>query len=449
VTVRGEQGGDKRIVAYVIGRPGQPPQPAALRQFLTERLPGYMVPAVFVPIGELPLTNNGKVDHRALPSPDMERHDSGHALVPPRDEVERRLVMLWEKVLGVRPIGAQDNFFDLGGHSVLAVHLMAEIEQSFDHRLPLATLFQNPTVERLGELLRTQTGSGSPTPLVPIQPAGSERPFFCVAGGGGNVLYFYELARRLGHERPFYGLEAIGVDGVCEPLDRVEAIAARYIEALRPVQSHGPYLLGGHCFGGLVAFEMAQQLTRKGEEVTMVALLDVPAPRPSHTASPGGGENDVAWLVKLAAALSEGAGRDLGITPEALAAVDGEAQLGLFRDRMQAAGLLPPGGGLSQVRGLLRVFGTNSRIRYEPEDVHPVPLVLFRAADRHPDYDFDAADDPGVSPERSTMGWSRLVGEQVQVHLVPGNHITMLSSGLVGALAESLGKALREVRCEH
>ena len=111
---------------------------------------------------------------------------------------------------------------------------------------------------------------------------------------------------------------------------------------------------------------------------------------------------------------------------------------------MQAAGLLPPGGGLSQVRGLLRVFMTNSRIRYETADVRPVPLVLFRADERHPDYDFGAADDPGVSPERSTMGWSRLVGEQVQVHIVPGNHITMMSSGPVAALAESLALRLRD-----
>jgi amino acid adenylation domain-containing protein len=443
VTVRGDQGGDKRIVAYVIGRPEQPPRSAVLRQFLTERLPGYMVPAVFLSLGDLPLTNNGKIDYGALPSPDTVRSGADGALVPPRDEVERKLVRLWEKVLGVRPIGVQDNFFDLGGHSVLAVHLMAAIEQAFDHRLPLATLFQNPTVERLGELLRTQTSSGSPSPLVLIQPAGSERPFFCVAGGGGSVLYFYELAHRLGQERPFYGLQAIGLDGECEPLDRVESIAARHIEALRPVQPHGPYLLGGHCFGGLVAFEMAQQLTRQGEEVQLVALLDVPAPHPSRTTPPGGGESDVPWLVTLGAALSEGAGRDLGITPEALGALDGEGRLGLFRDRMQAAGLLPPGGGLSQVRGLLRVFGTNSRIRYEPDDVRPVPLALFRAGERHPDYDFGAADDPGVSPERSTMGWSRLVGRHVQVHLVPGNHITMMSSGPVAALAESLALQLR------
>jgi thioesterase domain-containing protein len=338
----------------------------------------------------------------------------------------------------------RDNFFELGGHSLLAVHLMAEIERDFGARLPLATLFRNPTVEQLGEMLRGEKTTVAWSPLVPIQPAGAATPFFCVAGGGGSVLYFYQLAHRMGQERPFYGLQGIGLDGKCEPLDRVEAIAARYVEALRSVQPHGPYLLGGHCFGALVAFEVAQQLLKQGEAVGLVALLDAPAPRLAQDEARSGGDDVAVWLARLAGILTEASGKDLGIGPAELSTLDAEAQLACFKERMQAVGLLPPGAGVAQVRGLLGVFVANSKAQYSPCDEYPARLALFKAGETHPDYDYSAADDPGLPPDKSTLGWSRLANGQVAVHLVPGNHITMMNEPNVRVLADSLGRCLRE-----
>jgi amino acid adenylation domain-containing protein len=444
VTVQAEVAGDKRLVAYIVGRQGQKPVGGELRHFLTERLPIYMVPVAYVPIAQLPLTNNGKVDYRALPAVDDGRGETGQAYIPPRDVVEQKLVRLWEGVLNFRPVGVRDNFFELGGHSLLAVHLMAEIQRDFGAQLPLATLFRNPTVEQLGALLRSETASMAWSPLVPIQPVGAGTPFFCIAGGGGSVLYFYQLAHRLGQERPFYGLQGIGLDGECEPLDRAEAIAARYVEALQSVQPHGPYLLGGHCFGGLVAFEVAQQLQKQGETVRLVALLDVPAPHRAPDEVRSAGDDDPLWLARLAGILTEASGKELGIGPAELRGLDAEAQLACFQEKMQAVGLLPPGASVAQIRGMLGVFVANSQIRYSPSDVRPVRLALFKAREPHPEYDFSNADDSDLSTAESTLGWGQFAAGQVAVYGVPGNHITMMNEPNVQVLAESLGQRLRE-----
>jgi thioesterase domain-containing protein len=235
-----------------------------------------------------------------------------------------------------------------------------------------------------------------PSPLVPIQTAGTAAPFFCVAGGGGSVLYYYALATYLGTDQPFYGLQAIGLDGECEPLTRVEDLAVAYLDEIQRIQPHGPYLLGGHCFGGLVAFEMAQQLRRRGEQIALLVIMDVPARRPKSGPPSSHGDGDqTAALVKLAGVISESSGKDLGITEAALRPLAAAAQLDMFRERMQHAGFLPPGAGLAQVRGMLRVFTANGSARYTPRDVLPVPVVLCRAGTFHPDYDFSLSDDPG------------------------------------------------------
>ena len=271
VLAREDTPGDPRLVAYLVADPQ--PDTAELAGFLKQRLPAYMVPAAFVLLEALPLTPNGKVDRRALPVPAYSR--AGRADVPrtPRDEVERRLVAIWQRVLDVQPIGVDDDFFELGGHSILAVRLMAQIEQAFGRRLPLATLFERTTIEQLAQLLRNSTERHWSS-LVPVQPNGAKSPFFCVHPGGGHVMAYHRLAQLLGTDRPFYGLQAIGIDGQAEPLADFELMAARYIAELRQVQPVGPYLLGGWCTGGRIAHEMACRLEAQGERVALLVFFD-------------------------------------------------------------------------------------------------------------------------------------------------------------------------------
>jgi amino acid adenylation domain-containing protein len=220
-----------------------------LRHALKEKLPNYMVPSDFILLMSLPLTPSGKIDRRALSQLSV-YHLSEKTFIAPRTPKEELLAGIWAEVLGVERVGVHDNFFDLGGHSLLAVKLMARIGQQFGKKLPLSTLIEGPTIEQLATVLNQSTEKMWSS-LVAIQPNGTKRPFFCVPGIGGNVTDFYELALQLGNEQPFYGLQAVGLDGKSKPYTNIEDMATHYI--MQTVQPQGPYLLGGHSFGALVA----------------------------------------------------------------------------------------------------------------------------------------------------------------------------------------------------
>jgi thioesterase domain-containing protein/acyl carrier protein len=287
VIVREDIPGDKRLVGYVVPNGAQTGLDGELRNFLKTRLPYYMVPSAFVTLEDLPLTPSGKVDRRALPKPDRVRAVSQEEFTAPRNEIEVRLAQVWEELLDIRPVGVLDNFFELGGHSLLAVSLTAQIEEEFDVNVPLTILFQEPTIERLAEIIAEETGLAAWPTLVDIQPEGSKPPFFCVHPLCGDVVGYATWARYLGPDQPFYGLRAQGLDGVQEPLTQVEAIAADYVEEVRAVQPEGPYYVGGYGGGGIIAYEMAQQLEAQGQEVAMVAIL--------NDAAPNSGYYDVKW----------------------------------------------------------------------------------------------------------------------------------------------------------
>lgn len=272
VIVREDVPGDKRLAAYVIPRDGTTCDPQALRRALRDAVPDYMVPAAIVPMTDFPLTPNGKVDRRALPAPIIEPEHEGAQAIEPRNRLELQLVAIWEQVLGITPIGVRDNFFALGGYSLLALRMFSAIEHTLSKRLPMAVLFQAPTIEQLAHVLADEGCTPRWRSLVAIQPEGRKTPFFAVPGVGGNVLVFARLAKLLGEDQPFYGLQARGLDGKEKPFMRVEDMAAHYIAEIRTVQPRGPYLIGGTCTGGLAAYEIAQQLTAQGETVVLAVM---------------------------------------------------------------------------------------------------------------------------------------------------------------------------------
>lgn len=280
--LREDEPGVKRLVAYVSCQHGETISPPLLRDFVSSRLPIYMQPSAYVVLDALPRTPNGKVNRRALPIPTESGKVEARGRVAPRTPVERKLAETWRAVLGVAEIGIHDNFFDLGGHSLLAMRLLAELEKRFEQRLPLALLFQAPTIEQFALTLSQGQVEYGWSVLVPIQPQGTRKPFFCVHGFGGGVVGYRELAQSLGPDQPFYGLLAYGQSGEGAPDQRVEVMAARYIEAIRTVQPDGPYLLGGYCFGATVALEMAQQLLKQGQTTAVLAVFDHFAPKTGY-----------------------------------------------------------------------------------------------------------------------------------------------------------------------
>jgi amino acid adenylation domain-containing protein len=278
VLAREDKAGDKRLVAYLVPQAEAAPAAADLRHFLGEKLPSYMVPAAFVILAALPLTPNGKIDRQALPAPDDIDQAQQDTFVAPRTELEAQLAQVWEDVLGVRPIGIKDSFFDLGGHSLLAIRLLTQIARTIGKKLHLATLFQGPTIEEQARIMQ----EGSTSLLLPVQSSGSKLPFFCVPGGGDNAFIFTDLARYLGSEQPLYSFRFPEWDFDQPAEDRVKEMAAKYIEEMKTLQPEGPYLLGGYCFGGVVAFEMAQQLQAQGQQVGLVAIFESYRPGASH-----------------------------------------------------------------------------------------------------------------------------------------------------------------------
>ncbi len=190
----------------------------------------------------------------------------------PKGEVERTLAGIWQELLGLEQVRIDDNFFDLGGSSLIALRLFAQIEKKFARKLPLATLLEAPTVKQLAGVLEREESTAAWSPLVAIQSNGSRPPFFCIHGAGGNILNYRDLAHHLGTDQPVYGLQSQGLDGEQPLHTRIEDMAAHYLKEIQAVQPEGPYFLGGYCMGGTVALEIAQQLHAQGQKVALLAL---------------------------------------------------------------------------------------------------------------------------------------------------------------------------------
>jgi amino acid adenylation domain-containing protein len=275
VTAREDTPGDKALVAYFEAQGDKALDVSELRAHLKKEIPEYMVPSAFVRMEKLPLTPNGKIDVKALPAPSQGGVvEAKGAFVAPRDTVEDTLAQLWSKILKVKRISINDDFFELGGHSLLAVRVIMEIEKIYHRRLPLATLLQAPTISGLAEVLRKENWQSSWSSLVPIQPLGSKPPLFLVHGAEGNVLLYRQVTSHLGLDQPVYGLQSQGLNSDGNFPTTVHDMAAEYIKEIVALQPHGPYFVGGYCLGGTIAFEIAQQLTDRGQKVEVVIMLD-------------------------------------------------------------------------------------------------------------------------------------------------------------------------------
>jgi aspartate racemase len=366
----------KRLAAYyVVQDQENSPTVEELRSFLHQKLPDYMLPSVFVELDLLPLTPNGKIDRRALPTPEKVHLGQAENLAP-RDLLELQLTRIWGEVLGIENVGVKDNFFEIGGQSLSAVRLVSQIGKLTGNELPVSALFQGPTVEQLAHLLRRDGWSAPTSSLVAIQASGSKPPLFFVPGNLGNVFTdLGELARHLGPDQPFYGLQ----DSIENPI-HVAALARHYVEAIRAVHPQGPYLLGGVCSGGLIAFEMGCQLYNDGQEVALLALVE------SYPYAPGLGT-----YIGSAAALVRRVLRGATQQVRQISQVSAAEQSTYLRLKAKVLGNL---------------WGT---IRYSPQS-YPGCLELFFTRE-------------GLDSEYVPQaGWGKLASGGVTIHEIPGSH---------------------------
>jgi amino acid adenylation domain-containing protein len=422
VVARQLAGGEQGLVAYFTRADGAPTVTVrSLREHLGGSLPAWMIPARFVELDSLPLSDNGKLDRVALPAPRPERPDGAAPFVAPANALQDMIAGIWEELLDVEPVGIHDAFLDLGGDSLLAVRMIERIEQRLGRRISLAVLAGASTIEELSAALLDSETRDLNRPLVPLQTEGELAPFYFLHGDyWSDGLYCLPLQSHLDHDRPVYLIPPAGLDGSVIP-GSIEAMADRHLSALLEVQPRGPYLLGGNCNGGLVAFEMARRLVAAGERVDLLVVIRASA-----------GEHNLRLPRRIVRVL----GRGLGLNGAREGAAWSEARRLLKRWEQ-----IPQGERNRRIlakarRMAARAVGAGSSNGVTPV-VPRVPVnrreamrdAYMRAAEEYVPLSYSGRvtlfwpeHDP-ASPESAAEEWSQVAGE-VDLQVIPGDHIT-------------------------
>jgi amino acid adenylation domain-containing protein len=426
--------GIKALAAYVVDKPNENISPVELSDYLKNKLPQYLIPGHFIKLQSLPITPNGKTDRRALASPGRNGIQRTSKNISPRNDIEIRLAAIFSEVLGREGIGMTDDFFELGGHSLLTIQLVSAIERTFGYRIPLHELFKNGVrIESLAGYLLNHCAKAQPQSscLVPVRKAGNRRPFFCVHPASGQVLCFVDLVRNLSGDRPFYGFQS----QTCNHGDLgIEPIASRYIEEMRSIQPRGPYLLGGYSMGGLVAFEMARQLARTGDEISLLALID--SAIPGSQSIPGEDDDGrlIQWFVRDLALPIE----SLNIEWDQLMNLSTEDALGRLLEMAKQAGLVPDYIGLEWMNQLYQVFKDNIEAMrgYEP-GLHSGSLLYFRASEQS-----------ASSADQRMRTWNALATGGVESFVIPGSHYSIMREPNVKVLGQQLDACILKIEEE-
>jgi amino acid adenylation domain-containing protein len=289
IVAREDQAGENRLVGYVV-RKGRCGKVDALRKALEDRLPAYMVPSVLIELKQLPLTQTGKCDKRALPAPPSARPALDHPYAAPRNRTELELIRIWERCLAIEPIGIYDNVFQLGATSLTALVFANRLRAALGITLPLSAIYEAPTVKSMSDLMQSaEFVSAFPVSIIPLRhriaTQRARDSFFFVHPVTGFALCYLQLSRAMCTEHPFYGLQSPRVE-LATPksewtVHSIESLAERYVHALKVTEPHGPYHLGGWSFGGVVALEMARQMTKGGDDIKSLALIDTILPNSS------------------------------------------------------------------------------------------------------------------------------------------------------------------------
>jgi thioesterase domain-containing protein/acyl carrier protein len=409
--------GDKLLIAYVVPRPGF--DPAQARLDLDSTMPTWMIPSWLVTIDELPQAPNGKVDESRLPPPTELSSRKNRDLRPLSTETEKRLAALWSRILDVPVEDADDDFFAMGGHSVLAVRLMSSAEKEFGVRLPLTELFNSPTVAAMAAQIDRRDGASDWQPIVTVNATGNRIPLLCFHPVGGNVLCYHNLAEALGPEQPVYMVQSYGLEEGQPLHPSVEAMVGAYLTAMKGVIPEGPLALAGWSFGGLLAWEAACQLQRVGVDVRALIMLDAVAVPEVVRDLLRKDESEY-----LAALFDE-----MGLfDADTLRPLNQEQRLELILERGKGGHYLPDGLDRAGMRRLLALFQNNglAAVRYHPHRFDG-KLLLVRPK-------IASKQAPGVLGD-PLSGWGPLPTKGVTLRWMDGTHGQMLVKPWLDQLA--------------
>lgn len=443
VVARRDERKEYLLAAYVVPAKEAQLGAADLRRYLAERFPAAMVPSAYVFLDALPLNANGKVDRRALPEVAATVENETRSAAQPQDLTEARLLKIWQKLLNTTQIGVEDDFFALGGHSLLVVRMLAQIYETFQVHLPLTSLFEQATIKHLAGLINAQDGPVPWSSLVKIQPGGHNAPFYCVHGMTGDVFWFRELVEYMNPVQPFWGLQARGLDGIQTPLTSIEEIATHYIEEIRIFQPEGPYYIGGYSFGASVAYEMARQLALQGQVVGLLAIID-------H-ATPQSGYYKVEYTPRFffhffrnlpyrvrdffrrrPDQLLSRVARQWRLTKKMIGGKLRPWNVG--GERIQASDIIDQAPELSSHVQQLIECNFQAIWNYKPQSFSG-RLTLLRARGGR----LFCTHDP-------QMGWGKFVTGGIDVRIIPGSHLQLFKKPHVRYLAEELQRCLEEAQ---
>jgi amino acid adenylation domain-containing protein len=437
------------LLAFVVGH-GAAAQSAELHRHLAAHLPRYMLPASVTPVERISVTANGKLDTAALR---QLASAEGAASAPaagslPRDLVELELTRLWGDLLARPQVDIHDNFFEVGGHSLLAVQLAAQIETTFGVWIPLATLLTHPTIAGLAQVIR-RTERGPVSLLAPLSQSGSGAPILMLPGAGGSVIYLADLAQRLAAHsgRPVWGLQAIGLDPGQAIPQAVEAIAAHYVTLLRQAfPTATAYTLVGHSFGALVGYELARQL--QGVQPTTLCVLDNPAPQAGALPDYAGYDHGD-WLVHIATRIGKLNRVALHLTRDELDGLDDAAQNALLVARLVSQGLLPAEVTPAYFSRFIDVYRANARaaVEYRPAGAAPIDLLVVRAAAA--DAALGVEDAARRQVDDPAWGWQTFTTHPVETAYAPGTHLSIFAPPAVATVAAVVGAWLEKHREEE
>lgn len=427
LTVGEAAASDRKLVAYVSASSehSYTDLEANLLQSAKEQLPRFMVPSAIVVLERLPLTANGKLDRKALPNPEL--NSVKLAQVLPVGFVQQTLVGIWREILALdQAVSVDDDFFELGGHSLLVLDLMTQIKAALGKTLPLAAIFQAPTISALSRLIDKDHQQDEWTPLVSLKTKGDAPPLFCFHPVGGHVICYNELAKALPEDQPVYGLRAPGMESDQAIMTELPEMAAYYLGFIKSIQKQGGYRLLGYSFGGLLAYEVARQLESMGDTVDFVGLLDTA--HPELTAQGAAKTDDAELLVSLFPGL--------GYTAELLRALPKSEQLTQVFNRAKQAGLVPRAMDDEAIERYFNVCRSNLRMTYQPQKIN-APITLIRAQEGSQRITTD-----------DYLAWRQVPGLNMTLHWLSGQHENMMEQPHAGKIAQVIDDVLNNNKAQ-
>ena len=426
---------NEHLIAYVV--PAKKIDPAnqdnLVKQWksaLGEKLPVYMVPGIYTVIDSIPLMPNGKIDRHSLPEPVINKYSKSYEA--PHTATEIALANICLKSIATDKIGINDNFFEIGINSLMAVSIMVQVEKEFGKRLPLSVMMKYPTIKELAQVIENPSLQSTYKTLVPIKPAGSKIPVYIIHGIGLNLLNVYNMVSNLDIQQPVYGIQSIGLDGTMEVPDTIEEIAAFYIKEVLKHDPVGPYAFAGYSFGGFIGFEMVKQLKAMGKDVKLLAMFDTNLQLPSHQYS-----LPKKFAVKFLRQFKKFGYRIFTILnqPLDLAKYLRENNKARVKSMLNRFGILEKqdGEGLPEFMQEISNKLNHAFLKYRVQPYH-VKIDIFKAKKRL--YYID---------DSKYLGWSEYALDGVEVHSVPGDHKDMFDEGNSKILANIFQRRLDEM----